>query len=263
MDPLERHWRFNALSTSARDAALSSAARRTPLAVTDDEVLLPITELADCYDYAVVERFDIDVAQQWWPTTAPDTARELALSADRALTLLAALPLPSEPAALLVRRLHVAALAAIARRQEEFAHWRRRLEADRSDPSGDMADVWDALLTEQHLGDAERVRSSIAFLREQVSTARPGELQQALGNARATALLNAASDLLTYRVSGSPTDILSRYKGHVLQARAAHMLEGRAPLASDRTMHAMLAWLAYAIAAVVEPRDDQLSLPTV
>jgi hypothetical protein len=261
-DPCERHWAFDAIAAPVRRATLALAERRAAhvasTAAPDPKALEAIAALSTAYDLAAGERFDAEVGVADWPTRAPDTAHELALSAERALALLIALPLPEEPDAIGVRRLHVAALAVIAGRPESFTQWRALLQdAGRLPADTGLDIVWETLLVEQRLRDADALRDRIALLREELTAApaRAAGLDLAMRRSAHLNLVTAAGDLLTYRLRGAPTNLLARL--------AQLMQDARRGTPGDREMRALLVWLAYAVAAVVAPRNDQLLLPSV
>lgn len=260
LDPCERHWAFDAVSVSARRATLARAAQRAALAAPasgDSEAVESIATLSMAYDLAVGERFDAESGGSDWPSRAPHTAQELVLSADRALTLLSALPLPKDPDALDLRRLHLAAIAAVAGKPESFVAWRARLDVARASPAPTLTTVWETLLTEQRLSGPEALREQIAQLREEVTAApaRAASLDLSMRAFAQANLVTAAGDLLTYRTSGAPTNLLARL--------AVLMQDARRGTPGDRQMRAVLVWLAYGVTALVAPLDDQLVLPSV
>jgi hypothetical protein len=260
-DPCEGHWAFDAISASARRAALAHAARRSPLTVpnpADVEMIESIAALGTAYDLAAGERFDAESGSAEWPMIAPRTAHELSQAATRAFTLLAALPLPEDPDVVSVRRLHLAAVAVIAGRREAFTQWRARLASAGRQPQVRMLDVvWETLLIEDKLTDPDAVREQIAQVREELTAAptRTASLDLAMRAAAQLNLVTAAGDLLTYRTRGAPTNVLARL--------ATLMRDARRGTPGDREMRALLAWLAYAVAAFVAPLNDQLALPTL
>ena len=246
---------------SERRATLAVAARRSPHAAdtpADAESILRIAALGTAYDLAAGERFDAEVATDDWSTRAPETAHALTLAADRAFTLLSALPLPGDSTAFSMRRLRLAVLAVVAGRPEAFRSWRDRvLATDRVPAPTPLAAVWEVLLTEGKLRNVDELREQVARLREELTTAptRGASLDLAMRGYAEINLATAAGDLLTYRTSGAPTNLL---------ARLARMLEdARRGTPGDREMRALLAWLGYAVAAFVAPRNDQLTLPSV
>jgi len=261
-DPCERHWAFDAMSVSARRTTLAQAERRTPLTAltvpADSKALEGIAALSTAYDLAAGERFDAEVGAPDWPARAPHTAHELALSADRALTLLAALPLAEDPDAVSVRRLHLAALAVVAGKPDAFRQWREPLvAAGRMPPAFMLNVVWESLLLDQRLADPDALREQVAHVREELTVAptRSAGLDLAMRSFAQLNLVTAAGDVLTYRTRGAPTNVLSRL--------AQLLQDARRGTPGDREMRAMLVWLAYAVAARVAPLNDQLVLPSV
>ncbi len=260
LDPCERHWAFDAVSVSARRATLARAAQRAALSAPgagDSESIESIATLSMAYDLAAGERFDAESGSADWPSRAPHTAQELALSADRALTLLSALPLPQDPDALDLRRLHLAAIAAVAGKPEAFVAWRARLGQAQTAQERALTTVWETLLTEQRLSDPDALRERIAQLREEVAIApaRAASLDLSMRAFAQANLVTAAGDLLTYRTRGAPTNLLARL--------AVLMQDARRGTPGDRQMRAVLVWLAYAVTALVAPLNDQLALPSV
>jgi hypothetical protein len=260
-DPCEGHWAFDAISASVRRSALAHAARRSPLTMpnpADVEMIESIAALGTAYDLAAGERFDAESGSAEWPMIAPRTAHELSQAATRAFTLLAALPLPEDPDVVSVRRLHLAAVAVIAGRREAFTQWRARLASAGRLPQVRMLDVvWETLLIEDKLNDPDALREQIAQVREELTAAptRTASLDLAMRAAAQLNLVTAAGDLLTYRTRGAPTNVLARL--------ATLMRDARRGTPGDREMRALLAWLAYAVAAFVAPLNDQLALPTL
>lgn len=260
-DLCETHWAFDAISVPARRGTLAQAARRTPLTTAtpeDAEIILSIAALGTAYDLAVGERFDAEVASADWSARAPETAHALTLAAERAYTLLSALPLPADPLAVGMRRMHLIALAIVAGRPDAYTAWRDRLlAADRLPAPTALTAVWEALLTEGKFRDVDELREQIARVREELTTAptRAASLDLSMRGYAQINLATAAGDLLTYRTSGSPTNLLARL--------AVLMQDARRGTPGDREMRALLVWLAYAVAAFVAPRNDQLTLPSV
>lgn len=261
-DPCERHWAFDALPAAVRRATIALAERRTAVAgaapIADPKAYEAIAALSTAYDLAVGERFDADVAAPDWPARAPHTAHELALSADRAFTLLAALPLPDDAESIAVRRLHLAGLAVLAGKPAAFLAWRAELaEAGRTLPSTPLNTVWESLLVDQRLRDADALRDQIAQMREELTIAptRTAGLDLTMRHFAQLNLVTAAGDLLTYRTRSAPTNLLARL--------ALLMQDARRGTPGDREMRALVGWLAYAVAAVVAPLNDQLPLPSV
>lgn len=247
------------MTAATRRSTIALAQRRTPLSSHDEpRTLEPIAALSMAYDLAAGERFDAEVGTPDWPARAPHTAHELTLSADRALTLLAALPLPDAADAVGVRRLHLAALARLAGKPETFVQWRTRLADAQRMPAEPLLNVvWETLLMEQRLRDADALREQIAQLREELTVAptRSAGLDLAMRSFAQLNLVTAAGDLLTYRTRGAPTNLLARL--------AVLMQDARRGTPGDREMRALLVWLTYAVAAVVAPLNDQLPLPSV
>jgi hypothetical protein len=260
LDPCERHWAFDAMTAPVRRATVALAERRTAASAIaiDPKALEMIAALNTAYDLAVGERFDIEIAMPEWATIAPHSAHDLTLSADRALALLTALPLPDQRDGVSVRRLHIAALAVIAGKPEAFVAWRtRHTDAGHMPPAPTLNLVWEALLVEQRLQHADAVREQVAHLREEltVAPARTAGLDLAMRNFAQLNLVTAAGDLLTYRLRGAPTNLLGRL--------ALLMQDARRGTPGDREMRSLLVWLTYAVAAVVAPLNDQLLLPSV
>jgi hypothetical protein len=249
------------MSAAVRRATLAHAERRAPRvagSAADAEVIQSIAALSTAYDLAAGERFDAEVAMPEWPSRAPRTAHELTLAADRAATLLAALPLPEDPNAVGVHRLRLAALAVIAGKPELFTEWRAQLvAAGQMPPTAMLNVVWETLLVEQRLRDPDELRERIAQVREEltISTTRSAGLDLAMRTFAQLNLATAAGDLLTYRTRGAPANLLARL--------ASLMQDARRGTPGDREMRALLVWLAYAVAAIVAPLNDQLLLPSV
>ena len=129
-DLLESHWAVAAIDDDARRRALAVAEQRwnqrrgRQLALDDEDENTAIGILATAYDVAAL---DILVDATGALATDPGETRgqsPIVAGASRAFTLHGALPLPrADTEAMIYRLLHIASLAVVGHREQDFAEW--------------------------------------------------------------------------------------------------------------------------------------------
>ena len=279
-DLLESHWAVAAIDDDARRRALAvaeerwTARRGRQLSLDNEDENTAIGVLATAYDVAAL---DILVDGSGALATDPGVTRDaspIVAGASRAFTLHGALPLPrGDDEAMLYRLLHIASLAVVGHREQDFAEWiAQQQPIDALVPAPETP--WDALLraklTEIWLGlvrppsgsDYDRVVAIIGELRELREQSERAQISQ-LERDPATRLrfklftlyhlVDAAAALTMYLTRGEPASILSRLSLHFTMARSAATGESMLDIA--------LAWMHGASYVLARRRSEQLTFP--
>lgn len=282
IDLLESHWAVAALDDDARRRALTVAeqrwaqrrARTIPLPLDDEDENTAIGILATAYDVAALDTL-VDASGNL--ATDPGIARgasPIVIGASRAFTLHGALPLPRDDAeATLYRLLHIAALAVVGHREDDFVEWLAMQQplpmlepADGAEWDAELrtrtAAIWLRLMRPPEPGGYEHVVARIGEIREARDTrdaerlareARDGATRLRFQLFTLYHLVDAAAALTLYLTRGEPAGILSRLSMHFTMARSAATGESMLDIA--------LAWMHGASYVLARRRSEQLDLP--
>jgi hypothetical protein len=280
-DSLDAHWAVAVFDAADRRELLAFAeeARRKIMSgawVADSEVPEQLLALSSAYELATRERLDLFGAGH--PNTNASLAqraersRRLELGARRATDLALAIPLEDTDAhGVLYHTLLLSALATVAGRDTEFREWlllhRPKLFEAAVDDDWPTAylrtvvELWSEVLEGSGPSGLDHAMELVATLREQ----RPDREREALESAEDAHemtlrffffalhhLIDAATELLLFRLHGEPEDIRQR-------VFVALSLAGEAT-AGDARIHAALDWLYEASARIVARRTPQLDL---
>jgi hypothetical protein len=169
------------------------------------------------------------------------------------------------------RLLHIASLAVIGHREDDFVEWLRIQQPIAPAPSGapwdatlraNLADIWITLAKPPEPGGYENVIARIGALRESREQAERALLEPLDRDAAMRArfqlfalhhLMDAAAALTMYLTRGEPASILARLSLHFTMARSAATGESMLDIA--------LAWMHGASYVLARRRSEQLSLP--
>jgi hypothetical protein len=279
-DLLESHWAVAAIDDDARRRALAVADQRwaqrrsRQLALDNEDENTAIGVLATAYDVAAL---DILVDATGALATDPGATRgqsPIVAGASRAFTLHGALPLPrGDNEAMIYRLLHIASLAVVGQREQDFAEWLElqqpitAIASTADDPwevalRANLAEIWLALVGPPKPDGYDQVVTRIGELRERREEAERHRLAQ-LDRDAATRLrfqlftlyhlVDAAAALTMYLTRGEPASILSRLSLHFTMARSAATGESMLDIA--------LAWMHGASYVLARRRSEQLTFP--
>ncbi|HJQ20472.1 MAG TPA: hypothetical protein VJ867_09010 [Gemmatimonadaceae bacterium] len=278
---LDAHWAVAVFEAADRKSllALAEDARRQILAGTwavDRPVSEQLLPLSSAYELAARER--LDLFRTGHPNTTAsveqraDRARFLELGARRAFDLAAPIPLDDTDAhGILYHTLLLSALATVAGRDTEFHAWlalqRDKLFEDEVDDDWptrylrSTVELWTTVLEGAGPSGLDHAMEIVATLREQ----RPDRDQLTLETAdegdemtlrffffALHHLVDAATELLLFRLHGEPGDVRQRLFVSLTLASEA--------TAGDPRIHAALDWLYEAAVRVVARRTPQLDL---
>jgi hypothetical protein len=280
-ESLDAHWAVAVFEAADRKSLLvfADAARRRMLAgawTVDSPVSEQLLPLSSAYELAARER--LDLFRTGHPNTTAsaeqraDRARFLELGARRAFDLAAPIPLDDTDAhGILYHTLLLSALATVAGRDTEFRTW-LALQRDKLFEGGadddwataylrDTVELWTEVLEGAGPSGLEHAMEIVATIREQ----RPDRERQTFEGADESEemslrffffalhhLIDAATELLLFRLHGEPDDIRQRLFLSLTLAGEA--------TAGDARIHAALDWLYEAAARVVGRRTPQLDL---
>lgn len=280
-ESLDAHWAVAVFDTADRRELLAFAesVRRKILNgewTVDSAVPDQLLPLSSAYELAARERLDLlgighpnTTASQEQRT---DRARLLELGARRAFDLAVAIPLDDTDAhGALYHTLLLAGLATVAGRDTEFAAWlaleRDRILGSTVDDDWTTAylratvELWTEVLQGTGPSGLDHGMELIATIRER----RTDEEREALEGADEPRemtlrffffalhhLVDAATELLLFRMHGEPLDVRQRIF-------VALSLAGEAT-AGDARIHSALDWLYEASVRVVARRTPQLDL---
>ena len=283
MGALEEHWAVStfgaeqraSLITFADDAlrALRSGAS-TPRAQPDTEDLLA---LASAFDIAARERLELEGLGSPFAVAAPAELTErrifLRAGAARAFSLLAAAPVDyDDDVGALYRVLLVVALAHVAGQSESLrsslaAHRRKLFPGDDRELRWDLlllrrvVELWTEVLGGAGPSGLERAMEIVATIREE-RAARERELLASFDESEEMRmrfylfalfhLTEAATELLLYRLHGTPNDVTQRVYVALSLARSA--------TSGDMQILPALEWLYESAACVIQQRTPQLEL---
>lgn len=280
LDLLESHWAVAAIDDEARRRALAIAEERwnrrdrSQLSFGDEDENTAIGILATAYDVAAL---DILVDASGALATDPTAARAaspIVAGASRAFTLHAALPLPrGDDEAMSYRLLHIASLAVIGHREDDFVEWLRHQQPLPPAPApgaapwdavlrATLAEIWVTLARPPVAGGYEDVIGDIGALREAREEAERALLAPLDRDAAMRVrfqlfalhhLMDAAAALTMYLTRGEPAAILGRLSLHFTMARSAATGESMLDIA--------LAWMHGASYVLARRRSEQLTLP--
>jgi hypothetical protein len=285
LENLDRHWAVKVVSPEDRAAAIQYAmAELSRLANGDARVnsslsALPefVVPLAGAYELAASEWLDFEGAASPAAILSPEqAARRLAhieIGADRVFTLSAALPIePDERSAALYRTLLLAGLAELGNKQLEFRHWLRAHDALLFPPSDGesrwdlellrrVAELWTQVLRSAGPSGLEHAMEIVASIREDRPVREPAffatidaadETRMRFFMFTLFHLIEAATELLLFRLHGEPERIEARLYSHFTLARDA--------AGGDPRLDASFDWLYEASRRIVEQRTSQLEL---
>lgn len=278
---LEAHWAVAVFDAADRQALLAFAegVRRQILSgdwVADANVSEQLLPLSSAYELAAREHLDLTGAGH--PNTSAsaeqrdERARYLETGARRAFDLALGIPLDDTDAhGALYHALLLGALGTVAGRDSEFRAWlelhRDKLIAESIDDDWPTAylrgclEVWTEVLGGAGPSGLDHAMELVASIREM----RTGRENQTIVDSDESSamqlrfyffamhhLVDAATELLLYRLHGEPADVRQRIF-------VALSLAGEAT-AGDARIHAALDWLYEAAARVTQRRTPQLDL---
>ena len=283
LDTLERHWAVKVVSPEDRVAALQyglrvmsrlSANGGTADAETPPEFVVP---LAGAYVIAAGEWLDFEGAAS--PSAMLSAEQEaqraahIEVGADRAFILTAALPLEAdERVAALYRALLLAGLAELGRKQIELRHWLRAHD-DLLFPTAEDESRWDLVLLRRVVelwvdvlrgagpSGLDHAMELVASIREERPLREPVFLAKVEPADEARMgffvftlfhLVEAATELLLFRLHGEPERVDARLYSHFTLARDA--------AGGDPRLDASFDWLYEASRRIVAQRTAQLEL---
>lgn len=279
-DLLESHWAVAAIDDDARRRALAvaeerwTARRSRQLSLDNEDENTAIGVLATGYDVAAL---DILVDGSGALATDPGASRvssPIIAGASRAFTLHGALPLPrGDDEAMLFRLLHIASLAVVGHREQDFSEWLELLQpirvlAPAPDAPWDaylrakLTEVWLDLVRPPLGNDYDRVVTTIGELREMREERERAQMSELERDAATRLrfklftlyhLVDAEAALTMYLTRGEPAGILSRLSLHFTMARSAATGESMLDIA--------LAWMHGASYVLARRRSEQLSFP--
>jgi hypothetical protein len=280
-ETLDAHWAVAVFDVADRRQLLAFAddVRKRVLAGTwtvDSPVTEHLLPLSSAYELAARERLDLTgIGNPNTSATAEqraERARVLEFGARRAFDLGMAIPLDDTDAhGLLFHTLLLQALAVVAGRDTEFRNWlalhREKLFV--ATPDDDWAtqylravvELWTETLSGSGPSTLDHAMEIIATVRER----RSDEERKALEGADEGEemglrffffalhhLIDAATELVLFRLHGEPSDVRQRlFVGLSLAGEAT---------AGDSRIHAALDWLYEASARIVARRTPQLDL---
>lgn len=283
MVALEEHWAVATFGADQRAALLAYAEDylRALRSGATPQRAQPATEdllaLASAFDIAARERLDVDGLGSPFALAKPnelaDRRAYLRAGAARAFSLLAAAPVDfDDEIGALYRVLLVSALAHIAGQSEALRPW---LAANRRHlvPDDDRELRWDLLLLRRNVelwtevlsgagpSGLERAMEIVATIREERGI-RERELLASFDESEEMRmrfylfalfhLTEAATELLLYRLHGSPNDVTQRVYVALSLARSA--------TSGDMQILPALEWLYESAACVIQQRTPQLEL---
>jgi len=283
LDTLDRHWAVKVVSPEERVAALNyglrvmarlSAGNASADAESPPDFVVP---LAGAYVIAAGEWLDFDGAAS--PSAILSAEQEaqrtahIEAGADRAFILTAALPLESdERIAALYRALLLAGLAELSHKQIELRHWLRAHD-DLLFPVTEDEARWDLVLLRRVVelwvdilraagpSGLEHAMELIASIREERPIREPAFLATVEGADEPRMrffmftlfhLVEAATELLLFRLHGEPERVDARLYTHFTLARDA--------AGGDPRLDASFDWLYEASRRIVAQRTAQLEL---
>ena len=283
LDTLDRHWAVKVVSPEERVAALNyglrvmarlSAGNASADAESPPDFVVP---LAGAYVIAAGEWLDFDGAAS--PSAILSAEQEaqrtahIEAGADRAFILTAALPLESdERIAALYRALLLAGLAELSHKQIELRHWLRAHD-DLLFPVTEDEARWDLVLLRRVVelwvdilraagpSGLEHAMELIASSREERPIREPAFLATVEGADEPRMrffmftlfhLVEAATELLLFRLHGEPERVDARLYSHFTLARDA--------AGGDPRLDASFDWLYEASRRIVAQRTAQLEL---
>jgi len=283
LDTLDRHWAVKVVSPEERVAALNyglrvmarlSAGNASADAESPPDFVVP---LAGAYVIAAGEWLDFDGAAS--PSAILSAEQEaqrtahIEAGADRAFILTAALPLESdERVAALYRALLLAGLAELSHKQIELRHWLRAHD-DLLFPVTEDEARWDLVLLRRVVelwvdilraagpSGLEHAMELIASIREERPIREPAFLATVEGADEPRMrffmftlfhLVEAATELLLFRLHGEPERVDARLYTHFTLARDA--------AGGDPRLDASFDWLYEASRRIVAQRTAQLEL---
>jgi hypothetical protein len=280
---LEEHWAVATFGAAERAALVAFADEylRALRAGGTLQRTRPATEdllaLASAYDIAARERLDLEGFGSPFsgPTERDGSERRayLRAGAGRAFALLAAAPIDyDDEVGALYRVLLVVALAHVAAQEEALRNWlnshRRKLfRPEDRDLRWDLlllrrvAELWTEVLSGAGPSGLERAMEIVATIREERSV-RERELLAGFDESEEMRmrfylfalfhLTEAATELLLYRLHGSPEDVARRVYVALSLARSA--------TSGDMQILPALEWLYESAACVIQQRTPQLEL---
>jgi hypothetical protein len=280
---LEEHWAVSTFSAEQRSALVAYAeevlrALRGGAAVTRPR---PATEdllaLASAFDIAARERLELEGLGSPFALTRPneltDRRSYLRAGAGRAFALLAAAPIDfDDDVGALYRALLLTALGYVAGHAETLRAWlnshhRELFPGDDDDLRWDLlllrrnVELWTEILGGSGPSGLERAMEIVATIREERNV-RERELLASFDESEEMRmrfylfalfhLTEAATELLVYRLHGTPNDVTQRLYVALSLARSA--------TSGDVQILPALEWLYEGAAYVIQQRTPQLEL---
>ena len=280
---LEEHWAVSTFSADQRSALVAFAedALRALRGGAPNQRARPATEdllaLASAFDIAARERLELEGAGSPFALSRPNEQTErrafLRTGAGRAFALLAAAPIDlDDDVGALYRALLVTSLGYVAGQGEALRAWlggqRRYLfPGDDRDLRWDLlllrrnVELWTEVLAGSGPSGLERAMEIVATIREERNP-RERELLASFDESEEMRmrfylfalfhLTEAATELLLYRLHGTPNDVMQRVYIALSLARSA--------TSGDMQILPALEWLYEAAACVIQQRTPQLEL---
>jgi hypothetical protein len=283
MAALEEHWAVATFGTDERASLVAFADEyiRALRGGTAGQRARPATEdllaLASAFDIAARERLDLEGLGSPFAVANPNEVAErrayLRAGAGRAFALLSAAPVDYEDdVGALYRVLLVIALAHVAGQDESLrawlnAHRRRLFPVEDRELRWDLlllrrvVELWTEVLSGAGPSGLERAMEIVATIREE-RPARERELLAGFDEGEEMRMrfylfalfhvTEAATELLLYRLHGTPNDVTQRVYVALSLARSA--------TSGDMQILPALEWLYESAACVIQQRTPQLEL---
>jgi hypothetical protein len=283
LENLDRHWAVKVVNPEDRAIAIRYAMAELSRLAADEtprhESAMPefVVPLAGAYELAASEWLDFEGAASPSATLSPEQIAQrtahVEIGAERVFMLSAALPVePDERSAALYRTLFLAGLAQLGNKQAEFRHWLRAHRAllfppQESETRWDLellrrvADLWTHVLRSAGPSGLEQAMELVASIREDRPLREPAffatvdvadETRMRFFMFTLFHLVEAATELLLFRLHGEPERIEARLYGHFTLARDA--------AGGDPRLDASFDWLFEASRRIVDQRTSQLEL---
>jgi hypothetical protein len=287
LESLDRHWAVKVVTPEDRAAAIRFgmgvmtrlSGGESVTGINGDDTPDFVVPLAGAYVIAASEWLDFEGSAA--PSAMLSEEQEaqrtahIEAGADRAFVLTAALPVEAdERVAALYRTLLLAGLAQLGHKQTEFRHWLRAHErflfprvVNEEDGRWDIVllrrvvELWTHLLRAAGPSGLEHAMEIVASIREDRPIREPAFLAGVdaadVGRTRFYLftlfhLVEAATELLLFRLHGEPERIETRLYSHFTLARNA--------AGGDPRLDASFDWLYEASRRVVQQRTSQLEL---
>jgi hypothetical protein len=285
LENLDRHWAVKVVAPEDRATAIQYGMGELARLVSGEApstrtvIGLPdfVVPLAGAYELAASEWLDFEGAASPAAMLSPEQAAQRTLhveiGAERVFILTAVLPVePEERSAALYRTLLLAGLAQLSSNQLEFRAWLRAHETllfpeIEDDSRWDLVllrrvvELWTHVLRSAGPSGLEHAMELVASIREERPLREPvyfatvdaaDETRMRFFMFTLFHLIEAATELLLFRLHGEPERIEARLYSHFTLARDA--------AGGDPRLDASFDWLYEASRRIVEQRTSQLEL---